>query len=436
MKIKKKITNLSKKIFFELFPLHRSLTGLGNIKTLKILSAITNFNVYHFRSGLKFGDWKIPQQWNFKRGTIHSLSGVKILDTKDNNLQIVSYSTPIKNKIFSTKFLLKKIHSLKNKKNTIPYITSYYKKNWGFCMKYNEKIKMNEKKYIVNINSSFSKGKLVFGHKLITAKTKTKKTILFSSNICHPSLFNNELSGPVILTLIAKIIENKKLNFNYLFLLLPETIGSIAYINKNINYLKENILMGFAVTMIGHGKEFMIVDNLQENSNAQYFAKISCPLPKSLKTYSFRYKGSDERQYCSANVDLDVVGLRRGTPSLYSEYHTSDDNMNIYNDKTIKESLQWILNIIKNIENEEYYQCIFLGEPMLSKRNLYHHLSTVDNIKRDLATHSLTKKLIDIAHLMNGRRSNSSIINILKLSRSEFKDYLNILISKKIIKKI
>ena len=435
--ITKKILILAKNTFNKLFPLHRSLGGKDNIKTIKILSKISRFNISYFKMNSKMNDWKIPKEWNCVRATIKNLSNKKILDTKDNNLHIVSHSIPVKNKIIKRKDLLKKIYTLKNKKNTIPYVTSYYKKDWGFCMTHKQKESLKDSKYRINIDSYFSNKGLPYGYKLIKSKNKNAKTILFSTNICHPSMFNNELSGPVLLTLFKKMIENKKLNYNYLFLLLPETIGSIAYTTNNFNFLKENILMGFTITMFGYKKEFMIVKNLLGTSNALNIARKSCPSARMLKIYNFRKKGSDERQYCSANINLDVVGLRRGTSKLFEQYHSSDDNMSLFNAATISQSLKWLKNILKNIEIEEFYKLKYLGEPMLSKRNLYHNISTPRNIISKSVNNSYyVKRLIDIAHLMNGIRSNNEIKNLLRLKDIDFKNLLNTLLKNKIIFKV
>ena len=220
----------------KLFPINRSLTGDGNRKTLQILGKISNkLKILEFKSGKKVFDWNVPDEWNVKNGFI-KCDGKKIVDFKKNNLHLVSYSEPI-NKTISFKELNKNLYSIKEKPNSIPYITSYYKKRWGFCLTDNQRKKLNKKKnYEVFIDSTFNKnGSMSVGE--IFIKGKSKDEIILSTNICHPSMVNNELCAPVILTYLAKNLSNVNNFFSIRILLLPETIGASTYINKNLKIL-------------------------------------------------------------------------------------------------------------------------------------------------------------------------------------------------------
>ena len=202
----KKMHDLAK----ELWPISRSLTGEGNRKTLKILKKVCkNLKIFEINSDTKVFDWKIPNEWVARKAWIKDSKGKKILDFTKNNLHLMGYSIPVHKKI-NFKELKKKIHTLKNKPNAIPYVTSYYNKDWGFSLSFNDFKKLDKKEtYEVLIDTELKKGSLTFGEILIPGKTK--KEILISTNICHPSMANNELSGPVVSTYLAKWINKKKI---------------------------------------------------------------------------------------------------------------------------------------------------------------------------------------------------------------------------------
>ena len=239
----KKYYNIAKT---KLFPITRSLTGKGVQKTLKIIQKeFPKLKIKKFKSGTKVFDWNIPEEWNVTDAYIIDKYGNKIIDFKKNNLHLVSYSIPIKKNI-TKKELFKNLYFLKNQPKAIPYITSYYKRKWGFCISYNE-YKIIDKRYSssdkfkVVINSSLNKkGNLNYGELIL--KGKSKKEILISTYICHPSMANNELSGPIVSMGLINYFKSKKLNKTLRFIFVPETIGSISYLSKNIKYLKENVI--------------------------------------------------------------------------------------------------------------------------------------------------------------------------------------------------
>ena len=222
------------KILKKLFPICRSITGKGFSISLNILKKeLKELKIKYFYSGKSVFDWKIPAEWNVHDAYVLDLeTKKKIIDFKENNLHLVSYSHPV-DKVITGKELLKKIYSLPNQPNYIPYVTSYYKRTWGFCVKHSlVKILKNQKKkkFRVFINSRFNpNGKMNYGE--FYKKGKSKKEILISTYLCHPSMANNELSGPIVGTFVMKKLKKKKLNYSLRFLIVPETIGSIAYLS-------------------------------------------------------------------------------------------------------------------------------------------------------------------------------------------------------------
>ena len=225
----------------DLYKIPRSLTGQGVFKSLEYIQKYVPFKINKVKSGTKVFDWTVPPEWNIRGGYIIDLkSNKKLVDFKNHNLHVVGYSCPV-DKILSFKELEEHLYYLKDQPNAIPYITSYYKKNWGFCLSYNDFLKINKNsKFHVVIYSDYDKeGNLLYGELYIPGKIK--KEIFFSSYICHPQMVNNELSGPAVLTGIAKNLIEIENYYSYRFVLLPETIGSIAYISKNLKKLQKNI---------------------------------------------------------------------------------------------------------------------------------------------------------------------------------------------------
>tara|TARA_B100000989_G_scaffold290507_1_gene263750 strand:+ start:2998 stop:4353 length:1356 start_codon:yes stop_codon:yes gene_type:complete len=394
--------NIGKKMYTEikqLFPINRSLTGNGNRKTLRSLKKICKqLKILEFSSGKKVFDWTIPPEWNVKDAFI-KCDGKKIVDFKKNNLHLVSYSEPI-NKEIGFKELNEHLYSIKSKPKSIPYITSYYKKRWGFCLNHNNRIKLDKfKSYKVYIDSSFNKkGSLSIGEILI--KGKSKKEIILSTNICHPSLVNNELCAPVILAYLAKYFSNLNNFFTLRILFFPETIGAITYINKNLKTLKKNFRAGFHITCFGDKGNFSMISSKYGNSYSDNIAKKILKTKKKVKVYKFQKCGSDERQYNFPGVNLPVVTLTRTKFGNYKEYHNSLDNLQITNPKLLTESFNFLVKIINliNYEKNKFFKKkadnelkitklinskynrikVFSRtkcEPFLSKRNLYRNIS-------------------------------------------------------------
>ena len=232
----KKILKLGKK----LWPLNRSITGKGVIQTLKILKSYNNkLKIIKFKSGKKVFDWTIPNEWEVYEAWIKDNNGKKIVDFKKNNRHLVGYSSSIKKKLFLKQFI-NRLHFHRNQPNAIPYVTSYYKKDWGFCISYNQLKKFDKKKkYKIYIDTKFKKGFLNCAEVYLPGK---KKEIIFSTYICHPSMANNELSGPIISIFLSKWLRNfKNRKWSYRFIFAPETIGSIAYLSKNFKKLKKKM---------------------------------------------------------------------------------------------------------------------------------------------------------------------------------------------------
>ena len=279
------------KLIKRLFPICRSITGNGVRKTLSIIQEEIPIDQKEIASGTKVFDWTVPDEWNIKDAYVKDEKGNRIIDFKKSDLHIVGYSIPFRGKL-SLKELKEHLYTLPEQPELIPYITSYYKKIWGFCLAHNVYKKLKKGIYEVNIDSTLQPGSLTYGELII--KGKTDEEILISTYICHPSLANNELSGPVISTYLAKYLlnRNEKARYTYRIIFIPETIGSISYLSLHKDHLKKNVVGGYVVTCIGDPGPFSYLQTRQENTLIDRVTIHA--LKNSEKEYKEMYKRSIE----------------------------------------------------------------------------------------------------------------------------------------------
>lgn len=411
----------------------RSLTGIGNRQTLnEIKKILPSLKLKRIKSGKKVFDWQVPYEWHVDEAFIIDPKGKKIIDIKKNILHLVGYSTSI-NKLMDLNELQKFLHSDPKKPNAIPYVTSYYKKTWGFCLQDSLRKKLKKGKYKVIIKSSLKKGWMDYGE--IYIKGKSKKEIFFSSYICHPYMANNEISGPSVLTYLLKnILIKKKKHFSVRAVFVPETIGSIAYINKNLHSMRKNIFSGFNITCVGDQRCYSYIPSRRENSLSDKIALHALKWVNGrVKKYSWLERGSDERQYCSPGVDLPIASITRSKYGEYKEYHTSDDNFEkVVTKKGLIESLELYVNLYEIIEKNFYPKVKFPCEPQLGKYNLYDPFRKNKYTKKNFNS-TLTDPLYNMLSYCDGKNSLLDIAD--KLGQPVFTlfDFYKILVEKKIL---
>ncbi len=421
------IYNLIKK----LWPINRSLSGKGNRQTLSILKKINPLlKIKKTPSNTKVFDWKIPLEWNVKDAYIQDKKGKKVLNFKDNNLHLMGYSVPFRGSV-SYKKLTEKINFIKSRPNAIPYTTSYYKKRWSFNMSFSKfkKLKKNEE-YFVNINSNLTKGNINYGE--IFFPGKYKKEILISTYICHPSMANNELSGPAVSIFLSKWLCKKKRKFSYRFIFIPETIGSINYINKNLKNLQKNVICIFNLTCVGDNNCTSFMPSKYGNTIADRIATTVLKKQKiNYKKYSWLTRGSDERQYMSVGVEIPTVSIMSSKYHEYKEYHTSEDNLNFISSKGLNKNYNIHKEIIKYIEKLEFPKTKIICEPNLSKRNLYPSLNNMS--KKNLELKKLGKNINNFLSYADGSNSIEDISKLIKLDLKKTKQINYLLKNKNII---
>lgn len=360
----------------DLFPLCRSITGEGVRQTLQyIANTIPDLRVRKIKSGTQIYDWTVPDEWSISQAYIEDESGNRIVDFRNNNLHVVNYSMPV-DCTLSLQELQKHLHSREDMPNAIPYVTSYYEPEWGFCLEHTKRQMLKDGHYKVRIDSKFTKGHLNYADCII--KGKTKKEILISTYICHPSMANNELSGPAVALALAEWLKSrqKELHFTYRFVFVPETIGAIAYIHQNFHKLKQNVVAGYVLTCIGDRGDFSFMPTPWEDTYADRMTQhvLHHCAPGFIK-YSFLERGSDERQYCSPRVSLPVVSVMRSKYRVYKEYHTSLDNLDFVSADALTGSIELMKKCILAFEYNKIYRSTVMCEPMLSKRDLYFNSS-------------------------------------------------------------
>jgi aminopeptidase-like protein len=364
--------------FDRLWPLCRSITGNGNRETLKILSEIIPLDIKEIPCGTPCFDWTVPPEWNVRQAWIKDSRGEIIVNFADNNLHLLGYSEPFSGKL-SFEELKKHLYTLPEQPDLIPYLTSYYQCRWGFCMRHSDFEKLNrDEVYEVFIDSSLNEqGSMTIAEAKI--KGRTENEVLFSTYFCHPSLANNELSGPLVSAMIYKQLATiPNLKYTYRFVFIPETIGCICFLSQQGEHLKKYLKAGFVVTCIGDKGPFTYKKSRIGNALPDRIVELL--LEQTEATYNivdFFPSGSDERQYCSPGFNLPVGSLMRTMYTKYPEYHTSGDNKEFISFEAMEASVNKYLDVINMLEHNDYYiNTMPYCEPQLGKRGLYPTLGS------------------------------------------------------------
>jgi len=426
LEIQQQISKLMK----ELFPICRSITGNGVRESFKILKKIVDLDIKEIPSGTKVYDWEIPKEWNIKDAYIIDPNGKKIVDFNESNLYVLNYSIPIKKKIKLDE-LKSHLYTLPEHPNWIPYRTSYYKEEWGFCIPHNMYESLVDGEYEVCIDSNLEKGHLTYGEYFL--KGESDEEVLISTYICHPSMCNDNLSGVVLSVFLAKKLSQISRKFSYRFLFIPETIGSIAWLSineKNISKIKH----GLVATCVGDNGSYNYKKSRQGNSEIDRIAiNVLKNSQKDFNVEEFFPSGSDERQYCSPGFNLPVGVLTRTRYARFPEYHTSADNLDNFSAKALYDSYKTYLSIIEVIEkNRNYINLNKKCEPNLGKRGLYN---LIGGQKYDSQKVQQTMFL----WILNFSDGNHSLLDISEKSGFSFEKIMqaaDLLVEQKLLKPI
>lgn len=358
----------------ELFPICRSITGDGLRETLRILQKHIPLEMHEVPTGTEVFDWTVPKEWNIKDAYVKNSKGERVIDFKKSNLHVLNYSIPI-HKTVSLSELKNHLYTIPEHPDWIPYKTSYYSENWGFCLSHNDMLKMKDDKYEVSIDSTLEDGHLTYGE--LYLKGDIEDEVLISCHACHPSLANDNLSGVSLATILAKYFSTISTRYSYRFLFIPGTIGAITWLSLNeasVNKIKHGLVIS------GVGDSGNISYKRSRRGNADIDRDAEHVLKNSgadFQIFDFDPYGYDERQYCSPGFNLPVGRISRTPYGQYPEYHTSADNMDFVHPEDLGDSISAISKILYILENNRKFMNLNPKcEPQLGKRGLYSSIGS------------------------------------------------------------
>jgi aminopeptidase-like protein len=398
----------------QLYPICRSITGNGVRETLNLIKEHIPLEMREVPTGTEVFDWTVPKEWNIKDAYVLNSNGEKIIDFKKSNLHVLGYSLPIREKV-SFAELKKHLFTLPDQPEWIPYRTSYYQENWGFCLSHKQFLEMKDEDYEICIDSSLEEGQLSYGEYYL--KGESRDEVLISCHTCHPSLCNDNLSGVALGVFLAKYLRSLSLRYSYRFLFVPGTVGSITWLSLNEGQVS-HIKHGLVVACVGDPGKFTYKKS--RRGDAEIDKAVINVLKHSWKDYEivdfFPY-GYDERQYCSPGFDLPVGCLMRTPHGCFPEYHTSADNLDFVKPKFLADSFSKYLGVLNVLEgNKKYLNMNPKCEPQLGKRGLYGAIGG----QKDSATHQLA--MLWVLNLSDGHHN---LLEISERSGLEFDQIRN-----------
>lgn len=356
----------------ELWPIPRSITGQGVRSTLQILQReIPELTTSEIPTGTKVFDWEVPVEWNIRGAQLIGPDGEVVIDWENSNLHVVSYSEPVEREI-DLEELQDHLHSLPDQPDAVPYVTSYYNRTWGLCLTHEQRVRLRPGIYKVKIDSSLEPGVLNYGEIVLPGESEDE--VFISTYVCHPSMANNELSGPVVSIALARWIKSlPSHHYTYRFVFVPESIGAISYSATHREHLREKTVSAFNLNCIGDDRAFTYLASRLGNLRIDRIAKRVLDGRENVRHYSYLKRGSDERHYGAPGMDLPIISLMRSRYSDYPEYHTSlDDLVNVVTPTGLQGGIDIVRECISTLENVKVPVATQICEPQLGRRGLYH----------------------------------------------------------------
>jgi aminopeptidase-like protein len=352
-----------------LYPICRSITGDGIRQTLRLIQERIPLRIVEVSTGTSVFDWTVPKVWNIRDAYIKAPDGNRTVDFRKCNLHVLNYSIPV-HATMSLNELRPHLLTIPEKPDWIPYRTSYYKEDWGFCLAHNQMLALPDRKYEICVDSTLEDGHLSYGEYYLPGKYSDE--VLISCHVCHPSLANDNLSGLVVATAMAEFLSGRNLRYSYRFLFIPGTIGAITWLARN-QEAAMRIRHGLVLTCLGDKGQFHYKKSRRGNAEIdRASAHILRHYSESPEILEFSPYGYDERQYCSPGFDLPVGCLMRSLPGAFPEYHTSADNLEFIHPDQLAQSLRMCAAIFEVLEHNQRFRNLSpYCEPQLGRRDLY-----------------------------------------------------------------
>jgi aminopeptidase-like protein len=397
------------RLIAELYPVCRSITGDGFRHTLNRLRDQFPLDIHEVPTGTRVFDWTVPKEWNIRDAWVKDPRGERVIDFRRSNLHVLNYSVPVRRKVTAEE-LRQHLHTLPDRPDLIPYRTSYYKENWGFCLAHNQLAELRDEEYEVCIDSTLEDGSLTYGEYYLPGKRSEE--VLLSCHACHPSLCNDNLSGVALVAELAQLLSAARLEYSYRFLFIPGAIGSITWLARNEDKVPR-IRHGLVVACVGDPGKFHYKRSRRGD------AEIDRAAVHALRhrggdfgVHDFSPYGYDERQYCSPGFNLAVGSLTRTPHGRFPQYHTSADDLTFVRPEALAGSLETYLSVFRILENNVRYlnlnpKC----EPQLGKRGLYRALGGFADAGR------LELAMLWVLNLSDGEHS---LLDIAERSGLEF----------------
>ena len=357
-------------LMHEMYPLCRSITGDGVRRTLDLVGAWAPLQRSEVPSGTPVFDWEVPAEWNIADAYVADATGRRVIDFKAHTLHIVSYSTPVRARMTRAE-LEPHLHSLPEFPDRIPYRTSYYRENWGFCLRDADRQQLGDGPFDVVIDSSLAPGHLSYGECVVPGELPDEALIY--THVCHPSLANDNLTGIAVAAALARVLGAEQPRLTWRFVFAPGTIGSLTWLARNVGML-ERVRAGLVIGLLGDRGALTYKRSRQGDALVDRVAESLLPQAGG-RQVDFDPYGYDERQFCSPGFNLPVGRLTRTPNGQYDEYHTSADNMALVRPQAIEGALAVLIEMMAAIDaNRRWRNLSPKGEPRLGKRGLYGSL--------------------------------------------------------------
>ena len=411
-----------------LWPINRSISGAGLRETLDTLGELVpEMRRIEVPSGKQALDWIVPDEWEITEGWLEGPDGDRIVDFADNNLHVLGYSEGIE-RTLTLEELQPYLHSLPEQPDAVPYVTSYYERRWGFCLSDRQRRALRPGRYRAYIDARHFRGSITLGELVIPGETDQE--VLISTYCCHPSMANNELSGPCLAVFLARWLQSlPKRRYTYRVLFVPEMIGSIAYLDQHLTELRERVIAGFNITCVGDERAWSYLPSRAGDTLADQVALHALKhIAGDFQRYSWLNRGSDESNYCAPGIDLPVASVMRSKYGEYPEYHTSLDDLDrVVTPAGLGESFVLYRHIIETLEQNCIPRSLVLGEPQLGRRGLYPSLSRKGSTRG-------VRTLLDLIAFSDGEHTLLDIADRLEVPFWELQSMLDTLVREDVLK--